>query len=42
MFDVDVADNEPPKKLPCNVGENPYDVADRFLEAENLPVTYRE
>lgn len=41
VFDVDVEDGAPPRKLVLNRGDNPYDVADRFLITENLPVTYR-
>ncbi|GAX81885.1 hypothetical protein CEUSTIGMA_g9313.t1 [Chlamydomonas eustigma] len=42
VFDVDAEEGAPPKKLPCNRGENPYLVAERFLEQENLPLTYRD
>ncbi|KAK9809770.1 hypothetical protein WJX73_004494 [Symbiochloris irregularis] len=42
VFDVDVEDGAPPKKLPYNRGDNLYDAADRFLAAENLPWSYRE
>ena len=42
VFDVDVADGAPPLKLPYNDGENPYAAADRFLEAEQLPQSYRQ
>ena len=42
VFDVDVADGVPPLKLALNRGDNPYDVADRFIEAYNLPVSYQE
>ena len=31
VFDVDVEDGAPPRKLPYNRGDNPYDVADRWL-----------
>lgn len=41
VFDVDIADGEPTKKLAVDRGEDPYDVADRFLEQESLPTTYR-
>lgn len=41
VFDVDIADGAPVKKLPANSGEDPYAVADRFLEQEHLPVSYR-
>ena len=42
VFDVDAEEGAPPKKLACNRGENPYIVADRFLQQEELPVGYRE
>ena len=42
VFDVDVADGAPPRKLPYNAGENPYDVADKWIEREGLPQSYRE
>lgn len=41
MFDVDVEDGALPRKLAINRGDNPYDVADRFLEENGLPQTYR-
>mmetsp|Transcript_16158 Transcript_16158/g.48409 ORF Transcript_16158/g.48409 Transcript_16158/m.48409 type:complete len:789 (+) Transcript_16158:141-2507(+) len=42
VFDVDIADGAPVKKLPANKGEDPYVAADRFLEQEQLPLSYRE
>lgn len=42
MFDVDWEDGAPPKKLALNRGDNPYAVADRFLEQEGLPASYRQ
>ena len=42
VFDVDAEEGAPPKKLACNRGENPYIVADRFLQQEELPMGYRE
>mgnify|MGYP001809785632 CR=1 FL=1 len=41
MFDVDVEEGALPRKLALNRGDNPYDVADRFLEENNLPQSYR-
>lgn len=41
VFDVDIADGAPVKKLPANKGEDPYVAADRFLEQEQLPLSYR-
>jgi phospholipase A-2-activating protein len=42
VFDVDVADGAPPRKLPYNAGDNPYDAAEKWLEREGLPASYRE
>lgn len=42
VFDVDIGDGEPVRKLPCNRSDNPYDVADKWLLKENLPLSYRE
>ena len=42
VFDVDAEEGAPPRKLACNRGENPYLVADRFLEQEGLPLSYRD
>ena len=39
---MDAEEGAPPKKLACNRGENPYIVADRFLQQEELPTGYRE
>ena len=38
VFDVDFADNQAPKKLACNRGDNPYDVAERCAQ-QMLPCT---
>ena len=32
VFDVDFADNQAPKKLACNRGDNPYEVAERCAQ----------
>ncbi|KAF4576303.1 hypothetical protein EYR36_004280 [Pleurotus pulmonarius] len=40
VFDVDIQDGVPPLKLPYNVTENPYSSAQRFLAANELPLTY--
>ncbi|EPS70347.1 hypothetical protein M569_04408, partial [Genlisea aurea] len=42
VFDVDIGDGEPIRKLPYNRSENPYDAADRWLLNENLPFSYRQ
>ncbi|KAF9032122.1 PFU-domain-containing protein [Hymenopellis radicata] len=40
VFDVDIQDGVPPLKLPYNVTENPYAAAQRFLERNELPLSY--
>ncbi|KAG6880255.1 hypothetical protein C0992_001823 [Termitomyces sp. T32_za158] len=40
VFDVDIQDGVPPLKLPYNVTENPFSAAQKFLESNNLPLTY--
>lgn len=40
VFDVDITDGAPPLKLPFNLDQNPYDVAQRFIAENELPVTY--
>ncbi|KAK9942383.1 hypothetical protein M0R45_008052 [Rubus argutus] len=42
VFDVDIGDGEPMRKLPYNRADNPYDTADKWLLKENLPLSYRE
>lgn len=42
VFDVDIGDGEPTRKLPYNRGDNPYTVADQWLLHEDLPLTYRQ
>ena len=42
MFDVDFEDGPPMKKLCLNKNDNPYEVADRFLIAEDLPLAYKD
>ena len=41
VFDVDVEEGAPPRKLAMNKGDNPHQVAERFLIEENLPTTYK-
>ena len=36
VFDVDFADNQVPKKLACNRGDNPYDVAERCAQDTHM------
>lgn len=42
VFDVDFEDGAPLKKLCMNKDENMYEVADRFLLTEDLPMSYRD
>lgn len=42
IFDVDIGDGEPIRKLPCNRSDNAYDAADKWLLKENLPLAYRQ
>ena len=40
VFDVDFKDGATPLKLPYNVTENPYEAAQKFLYANELPQEY--
>ncbi|KAK2466759.1 hypothetical protein APHAL10511_001017 [Amanita phalloides] len=40
VFDVDIQDGVPPLKLPYNVSENPFAAAQRFLQQNELPLSY--
>ncbi|KAI5451503.1 hypothetical protein NCC49_001806 [Naganishia albida] len=40
VFDVDIAEGQPPLKLPYNVRDNPYAAAQKFLSNNELPMTY--
>ncbi|KAM5530207.1 hypothetical protein V8D89_016121 [Ganoderma adspersum] len=40
VFDVDIQDGVPPLKLPYNASENPYNAAQRFLQSNDLPMSY--
>lgn len=42
VFDVDIEDGKPPLKLPYNVSANPYDAATKFLNDNELPMSYLE
>lgn len=42
VFDVDIEDGKPPLKLPFNVTQNPYEAATKFLQDNELPVSYLE
>lgn len=41
VFDVDIGDGEPVRKLPYNRKDDPYTTADNWLLKENLPLSYR-
>lgn len=40
VFNIDVEDGKPPLKLPVNINENPYEIAEKFLATYNLPYSY--
>ncbi|KAG6040284.1 hypothetical protein E4U41_001071 [Claviceps citrina] len=40
VFDVDIKDGMPPLKLPYNLSENPYERATKFLNDNELPLSY--
>ncbi|MBW0564365.1 hypothetical protein O181_104080 [Austropuccinia psidii MF-1] len=42
VFDVDIQDGVPPLKLPYNIFENPYTVAQKWLAKHQLPDSYVE
>ncbi|RWR72325.1 phospholipase A-2-activating protein isoform X1 [Cinnamomum micranthum f. kanehirae] len=42
VFDVDIGDGEPIRKLPYNRADNPYTAADKWLLKESLPLSYRQ
>lgn len=42
VFDVDIEEGKPPLKLPLNISDNPYEVADKFIIRYELPSDYRE
>lgn len=42
VFNVDIGDGEPVRKLPYNRSDDPYAVAEKWLLKENLPMTYRQ
>lgn len=41
VFDVDIAEGEPPLKLPYNTDENPYEAANRFIAKYELDVGFQ-
>ena len=40
VFDVDIEDGKPPLKLPFNLSQNPYEAATKFIQDNELPMTY--
>ena len=42
VFDVDIQEGAPPLKLPYNKGENPYQAAQDFINANEIPQDYLE
>ncbi|KAB8437440.1 hypothetical protein FH972_025118 [Carpinus fangiana] len=40
VFDVDIEEGKPPLKLPFNVSQNPYEVAQQWIANNELPMTY--
>jgi phospholipase A-2-activating protein len=40
VFDVDIEDGKPPLKLPYNLSQNPYEAATKFIQNNELPITY--
>ncbi|KAL8795518.1 MAG: hypothetical protein Q9182_007521 [Xanthomendoza sp. 2 TL-2023] len=40
VFDVDIEDGKPALKLPYNLSQNPYDAATKFIQENELPLTY--
>ena len=42
VFDIDIEDGKPPLKLPYNVTQNPYEAATKFLQNNELPISYLE
>lgn len=40
VFDVDVAEGQPALKLPFNLSQNPYEVAQKFVADNELPISY--
>jgi phospholipase A-2-activating protein len=40
VFDVDIDENKPPLKLPYNTTQNPHEAAMKFLQENELPMSY--
>ncbi|OQN98561.1 hypothetical protein B0A48_15823 [Cryoendolithus antarcticus] len=42
VFDIDIEEGKPPLKLPYNLTESSWEAARKFLESNELPMTYYE
>jgi len=42
LFDVDIEDGKPPLKLPYNLSQDPYEAAKKFIQDNELPISYLE
>lgn len=42
VFDVDIEEGKPALKLPVNVTDNAYGIADKFMAKHDLPPSYRD
>jgi phospholipase A-2-activating protein len=40
VFDVDIEDGKPALKLPYNLSQNPYEAATKFIQDNELPMSY--
>lgn len=40
VFDVDIEDGKPPLKLPYNLSQNPFETATKFIQDNELPMSY--
>jgi phospholipase A-2-activating protein len=40
VFDVDIEDGKPPLKLPYNLSQNPFEAATKFIQDNELPISY--
>lgn len=40
VFDVDIEDGKPALKLPYNLSQNPYEAATKFIQNNELPMSY--
>lgn len=40
VFDVDIEDGKPPLKLPFDLSQNPYEAATKFIQDNELPMSY--